>query len=153
MAKKVLVQISEEYGYQHWWALYTIEAFNEIRQRWKTMRGLNCLVPVDLIFPGARGCFGDWPPAAICENVVKDCVIVSAHVHECDDSYLQGVTYNIPPNADENDDSFEIDGRVYSRKEIDALFDESRKRRNDEFFTAHPEYAPTAAGAEPETGE
>ena len=154
MEKNILVSISEEYGYQHWWAVYTPEQFEDIKRRWQTMKGLNCLVPVDLIFPGARGCFGEWPPEALCpKNVDENYVTVSAHVHQCDDSHLADVAYDIPPNADEDDDSFELDGVVYSYAEINNLRDESRKRRDDEFFTAHPEYAPTAARAEPETGE
>jgi len=154
MEKNILVRIEEEFGYQYWWALYTPGQFEDIKRRWQTMKGLNCLVPVDLIFPGARGCFGEWPPEALCIMEFANTVEVGAHVHQHDDSYVDNLPYDIPETVNGVDDgSFEIDGVVYSDADIQTLLAESRKRRDDEFFTAHPEYAPTAARAEPETGE
>jgi len=153
MAQNILVRIVEEYGYQDWWAVYTPEQFENIKRRWQTMKGLNCLVPVDIVFPGARGCYGEWPPKALCPAEAEKCKVVNAHVHQYDDSYLEGVTYEIPPPANEEDDSFEIDGVQYSANTVHKLLADSRKRRDDEFFTTYPEHAAQAARAESETGE
>lgn len=137
-----LLNIVEEYGYQHWWLLCTQAEFDEICRRWQTMKRLNCLVPVDLIFPGARGQFGEWPPEALCTTRAADARVVRAHVHESDDSFLETVNYTIPPATDENDDSFELDGVVYTREQIKKLLDESRERRSADYYALHPEHAP-----------
>lgn len=150
--KTILLNISEEYGYQHWWALYTQEEFDEVRRRWKTMKGLNCLVPVDLIFPGARGQFGEWPPKAVCKGLFSTYEVYGAHVHDSDDSHLETVRYTIPDTVDGNENLFELDGVVYTDAQISQLLDESRKRRSDDFYALYPEYAPQAAGAESQAG-
>jgi hypothetical protein len=150
--KTILLNISEEYGYQHWWVLYTKNEFAEACRRWKTMKGLNCLVPVDLIFLGARGQFGEWPPKAVCKSLAAKCKVYCAHVHEADDSHLATVSYTIPETVDGNEDLFELDGVVYTDNQIMQLLDESRTRRNDDFYALYPEYAPQTARAEPKAG-
>lgn len=141
MADTVIVRIDEEYGYQDWWVVYTREQFEEAKRRWQTMKGLSCLVPVDLIFPGARGCFGEWPPKDLCRTVVKDSAEIWGHVHQPDDSHFAGLQYDIPEHCDAGEDWFEIDGKTYSPQDIDRLREESRKRRDDDYFALHPEHA------------
>lgn len=138
----VLLDISEEYGYQHWWLLCTEDEFADICRRWQTMKNLSCLVPVDFVFPGARGQFAVWPPEGACKSRAENARVVKAHVHQHDDSWLDGVTYNIPASVDENDDTFELDGIAYTREQIVALLDESRARRTADYFTLHPEDKP-----------
>lgn len=150
--KTILLNISEEYGYQHWWVLYTEEEFEEVRRRWQTMRGLHCLVPVDLIFPGARGQFGEWPPKPVCPELAKTCTVYNAHVHQHDDSFLATVTYKIPETVNGNEKLFMINGNVYTDAQISQLLDESRKRRSDDFYALYPEYAPQTARPEQQAG-
>jgi hypothetical protein len=138
----VLIDIQEEYGYQHWWLLCTEDDFAEVCRRWQTMKNLSCLVPIDLVFPGARGQFNQWPPEAACKSRAENARVVRAHVHQCDDSWLDDITYNIPTSLDESDDSFEIDGVVYTSEQIMSLLNESRAKRTADYFTLHPEDKP-----------
>ena len=82
--KKIRLVIEEEYGYRYWVADLTPDELEEIRARWKTMRGLNCLVPVRVIIPQAREV--SWS---------KNLGEPNCHIHEEDDSFLEGVKYKI----------------------------------------------------------
>ncbi len=100
----MILLISEEYGYRHWLAELTDAEYQELIRRWETMRGLNCLVPVKLIVPQAREMSDeeDYPQEA------KRC-----HIHECDDSHLEGSSYKIP-----DDEFFWLDGQKYDKMDL-----------------------------------
>jgi hypothetical protein len=127
----VFLKISEEYGFQSWYAFLTNEEFEEAKRRWQTIKGLNCLVPVQFIFPQAkmydRGVerwnlrFTDerfQPEDYEFENIWGQIAIVCAHVHQSDDSYLDCVEYEIPES-----DYFEMDGKIYSDSDITTIRD------------------------------
>jgi len=102
---KDLILIEEEYGYKQWlWrGDYAIA-----KERWETMKGLNCLVAVDTIFPGALNIGLDY----WCD--IKDQKAEpfhSCHVHECDDSWLSGSKYKIPEA-----EVFEICGKQHPHR-------------------------------------
>jgi hypothetical protein len=93
--------ISEEYGYRYWLAELTQDEYDLLIDRWESMRGLNCLVPVTLIIPQAKPLDSlsfDWeqPGARSC------------HIHQWDDSHLEGTDYRIP-----NDKHFWMDGMCF----------------------------------------
>jgi hypothetical protein len=50
---------------------------------------------------------------------------IYCHIHECDDSFLGGVDYEIPPTSDE---SFHMEGVVYTREQVLAMMYEQRHR-------------------------
>lgn len=141
MSKPVLVSISEEYGYQEWYAVYSQQEFAKIVDRWNSMKGLNCLVPVDFIFPGAKPYFDQIP---VCVSAVDNYEMLGAHVHQSDDSFLDGG--NKVPEAEQ----FEIEGRVYTDEEISKLFQESRARSEQHLKATYPEQF---EDVQPETGE
>lgn len=143
MSKHILLLISEEYGYQHWYGIYHEDHYRNIVARWNTMKGLNCLVPVDFVIPGAMLYYDRYP---VCENTLDQYTIRHAHIHECDDSHLDGA--NPVPDAE----NFEIEGRVYSREEVSDMLDASRKAQREYLETISPNCFTEAAGAEPETG-
>ena len=101
----ITINIEEEYGYRSWIAHVTPEEFEIIKKRWKTIRGLHCCVPVNLIIPQAIESF---PKKEYMRGKVLHC-----HIHQSDDSFLDEVEYKIP-EAEE----FEIDGRVFSLEEL-----------------------------------
>jgi hypothetical protein len=95
----VRLYIQEEFGFAHWAAILTNDEYRDLLRRWETMRGLNCCVPVARIVPQAeRLKAGDLANAAF---------DAFCHVHECDDSYLDGSGYMIP---DTINGEFCIDG-------------------------------------------
>lgn len=98
--------IDEEYGFRIWYAELTQEEYQNLLARWETMRGLNCLVPVKLIIPQAIEIEID-DVIALEEKTHYCC-----HIHECDDSRLEGSSYKIP-----EDENFWMDGRKYEREE------------------------------------
>jgi hypothetical protein len=98
------ILIDEEYGYKMWIAEVSDVELSELIRRWKTIRGLNCLVPVTSIFPTAKEI------DILEEDIEKD--VIKAHVHECDDSYFEAAgEYKIPES-----DHFSIDGVVMKNK-------------------------------------
>jgi len=109
--KKIRLVIEEEYGYRHWIADLTPEELEEIRARWKTMRGLISLVPVRAIIPQAREV--SWS-----RNLGEP----NCHIHEEDDSFLEGVEYKIP----EDKKGFSIAGKFFPREQ---LFDDKGKSK------------------------
>lgn len=118
MANRTVVWIEEEYGYAHWYAIYSRREYAQICDRWMTMKNLNCLVPVRLVFPGAKPYDPASPPICNSERLEMD--ESYAHVHESEDSAFGGCpSYKIP----DNDGDFEINGRVYTDQEIEALRD------------------------------
>jgi hypothetical protein len=96
--------IVEEYGYRDWLAKLDPWEYQDLIRRWKTIRGLTCLVPVKLIVPQAKE-LDDLRPVEV--KYDKRC-----HIHEHDDSYLQDVDYKIP-----EDTHFWMDGRMYTEDE------------------------------------
>lgn len=119
---KVILLITEEYGYQHWLAVLEPAEFDAAVARWKTMKGLNCLVPVTLLFPQAVLSNREELAAAEEQAAATGDKVVAVHVHEADDSRIAGVDYEIP-----DAENFEIDGKVYSEDEITAIFEASRR--------------------------
>jgi hypothetical protein len=96
--------IREEYSFRTWYAELTDDEYNELLNRWNTIRGLNCLVPVTLIIPQAK----EWDDF----NIYDPSYTHVCHIHECDDSYIQGSEYLIPEDID-----FWMAGKKYSRDE------------------------------------
>ncbi len=112
----MLLYIQEEYGYREWLAEVSEEEFTDLKRRWQTMRGLFCSVPVQLIIPQAREMEDkDFEDLRI-SPYDKGC-----HIHECDDSYLEEVDYDIP-----EDESFWLDGKSYSHQDIYAWIDKNK---------------------------
>jgi len=96
--------IEEEYGYRYWVCRCSDEEAAEIIRRWKTMKGLNCLVAVTMLFPKAIECeFRAW-------RKVMDLGATAVHMHECEDSQIKGVEHDIPETED---GSFWLDGKQY----------------------------------------
>lgn len=114
--------IDEEYGYRHWIADLTEEEWQALQQRWRTIRGLNCLVPVRFLVPKAK--LIEWedvdsPDFGKKFHAERARATVFAHVHECDDSRLTGCDdYEIPEIPGDGRMGFEIDGRYYTHQEL-----------------------------------
>lgn len=106
--------IREEYGYREWVAELTDEEWEALQTRWRTLRGLFCSVPVRLIVPQARELRDD----ADLPNL-NDPSWLHCHLHECDDSYLDGVDYTIPADHE----AFWMDGRRYTHQEVFTIAD------------------------------
>ena len=113
----VILLITEEYGCQHWLAVLTQTEFDATVARWKTMKGLHCLVPVTLLFPQAKLATREELASADEQAHIYGDKSVSVHVHQADDSHIAGVVYEIPEA-----ENFEIDGKVYSEDEINDIF-------------------------------
>ncbi len=105
----MILLISEEYGCRHWTANLTDDEYKELIRRWETMRGLYCSVPVRLICPQAIPLLDreDFP-----ENTLH------CHIHQYDDSHLDGTNYKIP-----DDEFFWIDGKKYEYKDLMSFYD------------------------------
>ena len=108
---KTAIFIEEEYGYRAWLAIVSPDELAEIKRRWETIRGLNCMVPVPYIFPTAIQVDMDELERVISEYPLER--RVKAHVHESDDSSLSISDYVIPESND-----FEIDGEVVTHQEL-----------------------------------
>jgi hypothetical protein len=142
MPEKIKLAIEEEYGYREWVAYLDKCEYDELIERWKTMKGLHCMVPVTLIIPQAV-------PALDIEDVniwllhqqgAKRC-----HIHEYDDSYLEGADYAIPPNDVEGSfwPAFEMDGESFTREDLESFiqqelelirkFDETRAELGEQY--------------------
>jgi hypothetical protein len=110
-----MLAIEEEYGYRYWVAELTDDEYSQLLQRWRTLRNLSCCVPVKFIIPQARAV------------EIEDCPygegVLRCHIHESDDSYLEGSDYKIP---DDPDHLFWMDGLPYTREEVHALMDDPR---------------------------
>ncbi len=107
----MILYISEEYGYRHWLAELTDREYQGLIARWETMRGLNCLVPVTMIVPQAIEIEEGMATCFDRNKIPKDAK--HCHIHECDDSRLEGTNYQIP-----EDEDFWICGVRYTRSEL-----------------------------------
>jgi len=108
MEDKVLLLISEEFGYKEWYAILTRAEYAQLEQDWATIQGLTCLVPVTLLIPQAH----QWPwlpEHAKYENLVG-VTVQTCHVHESDDSSLGTLEFTIPEQK-----TFEFKGVEYTR--------------------------------------
>lgn len=147
MSNQVLVLISEEYGFQYWFVVYNRRVLEQVKNRWKTMKNLNCLVPVPLIFPGAKQYCDDYPPICAVERDAME--VFHAHVHQSDDSSFDGCpNFKIPD--DEGD--FEINGKVFTNDEVVALRDKEMEKSREYLRQTYPEYFAPETGSESETG-
>lgn len=112
--------ISEEYGYQYWYAALTEEEYQALLARWATMRGLYCSVPVTLIVPQAKPLWITLEGDFMCSNQKMDLdgkEVLHCHIHEHRDSHLDGSDYIIP-----DADDFWIDGKRYTYPELCDLY-------------------------------
>jgi hypothetical protein len=116
------LHIDEEYGYQEWEAQLTEDEFAECMRKWNTMRNLNCLVPVRLLFPTAL-------PISL-EQMVVTKFTHKCHMHESDDSYLHGTDYVIPDVSGEN---FSLDGKEYTDDELVNMTQEMARKYGIKF--------------------
>ena len=123
----VILLITEEYGYQHWMAVLTQTEFDATVARWKTIKGLHCLVPVPLLFPQAKLSSREELVSAEEQATFYGDKIVSVHVHQADDSHIAGVVYEIPET-----ENFEIDGKVYSEDEINDIYQAHKRETSRE---------------------
>lgn len=126
MKHKFLI-ISEEYGCQMWYAILSEMEFEKLSNKWKTIRGLNCLVPVNFIIENAKPLvqydffvvkyFDKEIHLVDVENFFE---IVDCHIHQWDDSFIGNVEYEIPQG------NFEINGKSFSNEEVEAIFHQYR---------------------------
>ena len=123
----VILLITEEYGYQHWLAVLTQTEFDAAVARWKTMKGLHCLVPVPLLFPQAQLATREELTAAEEQAMTYGDKSVWVHVHQADDSHIAGVVYEIPET-----ENFEIDGKVYGEDEINDIYQAHKRETSRE---------------------
>lgn len=117
--------IDEEYGYRLWEADLTDAEFEQLKTRWRTMKGLHCMVPVRLIIPQAR-------PADPEKQEPGWGYRVNCHVHEHDDSILTGCTdYQIPEGEPDPNDPhfplFEMEGWRYSVEDLERISGELKE--------------------------
>lgn len=131
----IFMSISEEYGCQEWYAVLSDDQFENLKKRWMTIKGLNCLVPVNFIIEQAKPlCNHEKFPIKVGNFIVelKDIDlfmnVISAHIHESDDSGISGIIYEIPES-----EFFEIDGIAYTQEQISDIFHDYRIK-NDIFF-------------------
>jgi len=109
-----VILVEEEYGYGYWLAIVCDQDLEEIKRRWLTMRGLNCLVPITMIFPTAKRCsIEDWEEWI---NPPSGTNVFHSHVHQADDSHFDALPKYKIPEADK----FEIDGKSYSDDDLFA---------------------------------
>lgn len=120
----IFLNISEEYGNKKWYAVMTAKEYDELKARWKTMRGLNCLVPVTLIVPQAtmRHPYFDTKPMYDWQK----CIQKNAHIHESSDSFLEDVNYRIPKAR-----NFWLEGKEYLEADIEKAIDKELRISND----------------------
>lgn len=120
----IVLEISEEYGYDQWYAIVSEERYEELKKEWQTIKGLNCLVPVRFLIPEALNFPLRPEHAQFAEenyfelNNIKN---VSVHVHDSDDSYFGDLEFEIP-----DQDDFEFKGVRYTDEEVNAIFQKYR---------------------------
>jgi hypothetical protein len=141
----IILSISEEYGYRNWYAILSERQFEQLKEDWQTLKGLNCLVPVQFLVPQAKPL---WALPFTQEHQVyltqdglaqHNVRIRSAHIHEPDDSGLADLKYSIPEQR-----TFEFLGTEYTEDEVTKLMHEYSDRESREFErtrAAHPEIA------------
>lgn len=89
----VVLYINEEYDYRDWIAHLSDAEYQDLLSRWATMRGLHACVPVTLIVPQAVEL--TEVPCLRSLGITHRC-----HIHEWDDSWLDGSDYEIPEDTD-----------------------------------------------------
>jgi len=107
----IIIDIDEEYGFRNWVAELTEEEYQQLLARWATIKGLNCLVPIPFIIPQAKRVEDGAP---LPEGAL------SCHIHECDDSWLEGAGRGVPVTKDH---SFWMDGICYSYETVKKMYD------------------------------
>lgn len=131
----IILTISEEYGYRHWYAVLSEQQFAQLQKDWQTIKGLSCIVPVQFLIPQARPL---WALPVTPEHQIyltqnglaeHNVRIRGAHIHQSDDSGLAGVAYDIPEQEE-----FEFLGKTYTHDEVSALFNEYSNRESREFY-------------------
>lgn len=108
-----ILHIVEEFGFREWYAVLSDERWEELREEWKTVKGLSCLVPVPFLIPEAVH------PPILPEHewlLGEDVEVFSAHIHEGDDSYLADVDHTIPEG------DFEFKGVRYTKEQVSDLY-------------------------------
>ena len=100
--------IDEEYGYATWKAELTQDEYARLLARWETIRGMSCLVPIRLVIPQAV----EITDEDVIAMIDAGKTYYRCHMHEDDDSYLEGSYYTIP-----KDTHFWMEGRKYEEKE------------------------------------
>lgn len=137
----IILNISEEYGCNQWYAILSNERYEELKKNWQTIKGLNCLVPVRFLIPEAVNFplriedqkFAD--PEFLRENNVR---IENAHIHQSDDSYIADLNYEIPEQ-----ENFEFMGIEYTSEQISEIFNKYRTEDDQEYdkrYEANPEF-------------
>jgi hypothetical protein len=107
MNNPILLLINVEHGNAYWEAALSLEEFIELQNRWKTIRGLHCLVPVNLIIPQAKP-IAEEPNLSWNTKYNRRC-----HIHMHSDSWLEGINYRIPEA-----EYFHMEGQTY----LDEVF-------------------------------
>lgn len=100
--------IDEEYGYRTWLARLSMEEYVALLNRWETIRGMSCLVPIRLVVPQAV----EITDEEVIEMLDDGITFYRCHMHEDDDSYLEGSRYEIP-----KDTHFWMEGHRYEERE------------------------------------
>lgn len=95
----ITLHISEEYGCINWIATLSTAQYRELIRRWETIRGLSCSIPVELIVPQAK--------RVTLDQLDEMTVDATCHIHECDDSYLDGSNHIL---SEALDGAFWMDG-------------------------------------------
>jgi len=100
--------IDEEYGYRTWLAELTQEEYAQLLARWETLRGLSCLVPVRMVISQAV----EIDDETVIKMIDNGETYYRCHMHDYDDSHLEGSCYQIPDDA-----HFWMEGRKYEEVE------------------------------------
>lgn len=141
----VLLTISEEYGYRNWYAVLSSELYEQLKKDWQTLKGLNCLVPVQFLIPQARPLWilpytPEHSKYLTLDGLAGENVrIRSAHIHQADDSHLDYLDFSIPEQED-----FEFRGKAYTEKEVSDLhefYSDQEQRMCDRYAEAYPQLA------------
>jgi hypothetical protein len=133
MSKFLLIE--EEHGFQYWYAVLTDEEFEVIKKRWTSIQGLNCLVPVTFVVEKAKPIIinDTFFPINYNDQIIHlvdvdhFMQVIHMHMHDTDDSYLEGVDHEI------KDGDFQMDGVTYFPWEVREIF-HKHKEKNELLF-------------------
>lgn len=115
-----VLRIDEEYGFREWYAVLSDERWEEVQREWRTIKGLTCLVPVPFLIPEAV-----QPPVLPEHEGLSGFEMVSAHIHQYDDSNLGDLDYRIPEG------DFEFKGVRYTEEQVSELYDRHTEIQSD----------------------
>lgn len=121
-----IILIDEEYGYDQWYAIVSHDEYQEIENNWRSIRGLNCLVPVPFLIPQAQNypLLEEHKKYTLFKTLIEEKVeIICAHIHESDDSYLGGI-------KTEPDEHFWFRGKKYEEQEVNEILQKHREAEN-----------------------